>query len=158
MIRRRRSLGASPISIAPTGIAPTGITPTAIAPTDSAPPVFPPPVLTRFRFRPLLRGSFPPPLVFPLLCVSCECSFPKVVSSTFGRTNSNCAAHCSAPLALSPPWIRTFMVAAIPRREGMTPATALNPNNPSPQRAFAFPFPFGAALPPALVLVPTTSP
>ena len=41
--------------------------------------------------RGVLRGSFPPPLVFPLLCVlcvSCECVSPKVVPSTFGRTNS----------------------------------------------------------------------
>ena len=32
-----------------------------------------------------------------------------------GRTQ-NCAAHCSAPLALSPPWIRTLMVVARPGR------------------------------------------
>ena len=41
-----------------------------------------------------------------------------------GGQTQNCAAHCSAPLALSPPWIRTFMVAARPGR--MTPASPVD--------------------------------
>ena len=44
-----------------------------------------------------MRGSFPPPSVFPLLCVSCECVFPKVVSSTFGRTNSKLRGSLLGP-------------------------------------------------------------
>jgi len=68
------------------------------------------------KYAELLRGSFPPPRYSR--CGVCLVNvFPRrSFHRPLGGRTQNCAAHCSAPLALSPPWIRTFMVAARPGR------------------------------------------
>jgi len=77
--------------------------------------------------RGVLRGSFPPPSVFPLLCVSCECVSPKVVSSTFWRTNSKLRGSLLVP-ACALASINSHFYG--PRRQPRAAAVGARPRRP----------------------------